>query len=73
MNFCSIFYGYTLIGSFKVFGELYIQDDLFLTYIGSIGCIFGSLRFFWSALLDFGYTFPQVYGSLCVVQLFCAT
>lgn len=57
MNFCSFFYGYTLIGSYKVFGGMYIHDDLFLTYVGSVGCVFGSLRFFWSMMLDFGFTF----------------
>ena len=67
MNFCSIFYGYTLIGSYKVFGEIYIHDDLFLTYVGSIGCIFGSLRFLWSLMLDFGFTYQQVYGTLCFI------
>lgn len=73
MNFCSIFYGYTLIGSYKVFGAIYIRDDLFLTYVGSIGCIFGSLRFFWSLMLDLGFTYQQVYGTLCFVQLICAS
>ena len=73
MNFCTFFYGYTLIGSYKVFGGMYIHDDLFLTYVGSIGCVFGSLRFFWSMMLDFGFTFPQVYGTLCIVQLICAS
>lgn len=73
MNFCTFFYGYTLIGSYKVFGSLYIHDDLFLTYVGSVGCICGSLRFLWSMMLDFGFTFPQVYGTLCFVQLICAS
>ena len=37
MNFCTFFYGFTLIGSYKVFGGMYIHDDMFLTYVGSIG------------------------------------
>lgn len=58
MNFSSVFYGYLLIGSYKIFGGKYIDDDLYLTMVGSIGCIFGSLRFFWSMLLDLNYTYP---------------
>jgi hypothetical protein len=58
MNFCTFFYGFTLIGSYKVFGGMYIHDDLFLTYVGSIGMIFGSIRFLWSMMLDFGFTYP---------------
>lgn len=67
MNFLSIFYGYLLIGSYKTFGSKYIDDDMYLTLVGSVGCIFGSLRFFWSMLLDFNYTYPQVYGVLILL------
>lgn len=67
MNFSSVFYGYLLIGSFKTFGSKYIKDDLYLTMVGSIGCVFGSLRFFWSMMLDFNYTYPQVYGVLIFI------
>jgi len=73
MNFCSFFYGFTLIGSYKVFGGMYIHDDLFLTYVGSIGCVFGSIRFIWSIMLDYGFTYPQVYGTLCLTQLLCSS
>lgn len=72
MNFCTVFYGYMLIGSYKVFGGAYIHDDMFLTLVGSIGCVCGSLRFIWSILLDHGYSYRQVYGSLCTIQLACA-
>ena len=57
MNFCSVFYGYLLISQYKTFGTNYIPDDLYLTLVGSVGCIFGSLRFLWSILLDYGYTY----------------
>jgi hypothetical protein len=73
MNFSSVFYGYLLIGSFKIFGGTYIKDDMYLTLVGSVGCIFGSLRFFWSMLLDFNYTYPQVYGTLILTQLVCSS
>jgi len=52
MNFCTIFYGFFLINSYKVFGAIYIHDDMFLTFVGSVGCICGSLRFLWCFLLD---------------------
>jgi len=71
MNFCTIFYGFFLINSYKVFGGLYIHDDMFLTMVGSVGCICGSLRFLWCFLLDCGYTYPQVYGAMCTLQLIC--
>lgn len=73
MNFCTVFYGYLLINSYKIFGSLYINDDLFLTFVGSIACICGSLRFFWSILLDLNFTYQQVYGALCTLQLVCAS
>lgn len=73
MNFMSVFYGYLLIGSYKTFGSKYIDDDMYLTLVGSVGCIFGSLRFFWSMLLDFNYTYPQVYGVLIFIQLICSS
>jgi len=73
MNFSSVFYGYLLIGSFKTFGSKYIHDDMYLTLVGSVGCIFGSLRFFWSMLLDFNYSYPQVYGILIFLQLICSS
>lgn len=73
MNFCTVFYGYMLIGSYKVFGGLYINDDMFLTFVGSIGCVCGSLRFLWSVLLDLNFTYQQVYGTLCALQLVCAS
>jgi hypothetical protein len=57
MNFCSVFYGYVLITSYKVFGSQFIHDDMFLTMVGSIACVCGSLRFFWSMLLDFKYSY----------------
>jgi hypothetical protein len=72
MNFCSVFYGYVLIGSYKVFGSKLIKDDMFLTMVGSVGCVFGSLRFFWSLLLDYNYKYTQVYALLCSVQVFCS-
>ena len=72
MNFCSVFYGYLLISQYKTYGTNYIPDDLYLTLVGSVGCICGSLRFLWSILLDYGYTYQQVYGLLVTTQFLCS-
>lgn len=57
MNFCTFFYGYTILGSYKILGAQYIHDDMFLTCVGSVGFVLGSLRFLWSLLLDNGFSF----------------
>lgn len=72
MNFSSVFYGYILISSFKVFAGQFIKDDFFLTQVGSCACIFGSLRFFWSMMLDYKFSYSQVYGTLIVLQMICS-
>ena len=64
MNFCSAFYGYILISQYKVFGSQYFKDDMYLTTVGSVACMCGSFRFVWSMLLDFKFTYTQVYGTL---------
>lgn len=72
MNFCTVFYGYLLIGSYKVFGSIYINNDMFLTTVGSVSAIFGSMRFIWSVQLDCGLSYPRVYGALMALQLVCS-
>lgn len=67
MNFSSVFYGYILIGQYKIFASKHIKDDMFLTLVGSIASIFGSLRFIWSLLLDCQFTYVNVYGTLCII------
>ena len=73
MNFCSVFYGYIVIGNYKVFASTLIKNDLFLTTVGSIASICGSLRFIWAIQLDNGYSYSRVYGVLSFLQLICAT
>jgi predicted MFS family arabinose efflux permease len=45
---------------------------MFLTVVGAVAAIFGGLRFLWSGLLDYKFTYKQVYCTLCSVQFFCA-
>ena len=57
MNFFSIFYGYFIQNSFKVFGQKYIEDDHFISIVGAIAAIFDGLRFIWSVPMDYGYSY----------------
>lgn len=72
MNFCTIFYGYILLSSYKLFAVDYIRDDFFITVVGSAAFVLGSLRFIWSAFLDKGFSYTQVYGILILIQTFCS-
>jgi hypothetical protein len=59
---------------FKTFGETKqnLNNDLYLTETGSICCLFGSLRFVWSAATD-RYSFRIVYSILLVMQIILAS
>ena len=72
MNFFTVFYGYLIVSNYKVFGSMFIHDDMFLTAVGSVASVCGSLRFLWSLQLDAGYSYVRVYGLLCMVQLICS-
>ena len=64
-----MFFGFYMMSSFKSFGSTKIQDDIFLTLIGSFGALLNAMaRFILSSLLDY-YTFRQVFGSLICLQL----
>lgn len=45
---------------------------MFITIVGSLACVFGSLRFIWSLFLDYQFSYVNVYGFLIVLQLICA-
>ena len=64
----SILYGFYTLDVYKNFGETkpVLNHDLYLTEVGSIAGVFGSLRFVWSAALD-RYSYRKVYGSLLVL------
>ena len=55
---------------YKLFGQNYedLNDDAFLTWVGSMGSICTSLRFLWSAALD-QKSYKLVYGVLLVCQV----
>ena len=72
MNFSTVFYGYLVVSNYKVFGSMFIHDDMFLTAVGSVASVCGSLRFLWSLQLDAGFSYVRVYGILCLVQLICS-
>lgn len=67
ISFCHIFYGYYVIGTFKTIGGKTINDDQFLTLVGSFGSLFNGLsRIVWSSLLDY-YSFNCVYRTLVCI------
>jgi hypothetical protein len=64
--FClSILFGYYTLDVYKIFGlqGSKIDDDIYLTEVGSIAGLFGSFRFVWSMALD-KFSFRKVYGTL---------
>ena len=67
-------FGYYTVDVFKTFGETRpeLAGDLFLTEVGSISAVFGSLRFVWSAALD-KFSYKIVYGTLLVFQIIIAS
>jgi len=72
MAFMSVFQGYYTLNVYKVYGYNYaaLQDDAFLTKVGSIAAFMGGLRFAWSAAMDLdSASFKKVYGLLLVIQI----
>ena len=67
-------FGYYTVDVFKTFGNTRpeLEGDLFLTEVGSISAVFGSLRFTWSAALD-KFSYKIVYGTLLVLQMILAS
>jgi hypothetical protein len=64
---CYMFYGIYIMTSYKSLGANTINDDAFLTFMGSFGALFnGCMRPFWSSLLDH-YSFRSVFGFLIVL------
>jgi len=52
--FTSFLFWYFIAGCYKSFGLLYIEDDHFLTYMGSVANIAGVFgRWFWPTLMDY--------------------
>lgn len=42
--------------------------DEYLTWVGSLGSVFNSLRFLWSAALD-NHSYKLIYGILLMLQM----
>lgn len=61
------------MNTYKNFGEdvPVLNDDQFLTKVGSISALFNAARFVWSGALD-KYSFKKVYGALLSIQITCA-
>lgn len=64
-----IFYGWYIMNTFKTYGSTHIDDDRFLTLIGSVAAVVnGGMRIFWSSLLDY-YPFRKVNSFLMLIQV----
>ena len=68
----SVTQGYYTVTVFKCFGQTVpiLNDDTFLSTVGSVGFIMGIIRFFWSAALDLkSCSFKLVYTVLLCMQI----
>lgn len=65
--------GYYIVNSYKNFGQDTpgLNDDAFLTTVGSISALFNAARFIWSGALD-KLSFKIVYGALLLIQIMLA-
>ena len=68
----SLFQGYYALNVYKLYGQTVesLNDDYYLTMVGSAAAILGTVRFIWGALLDSpSLTFKYVYGGLLAIQV----
>lgn len=72
MAVMSIFQGYYTLSVYKSYAYTKegLQDDIFITKVGSIAAFMGALRFIWSATMDHcgENSFKKVYGTLLLTQ-----
>lgn len=61
--------GMFVINTFKTYGLKHINDDGFLTVVGSVSSVFGGLRFIWSFFVDHTGSFKKCYMVLLIVQI----
>ena len=68
MQSLSILFAYYVVNVYKPYGFEVptLDNDKFLTLVGSISAIFNGLRFVWSGSLD-KINFRLVYGFLCLL------
>ena len=72
MAMLSVFQGFYTANVYKAYGYNHaeLNDDAFLTKVGSIAALINALRFGWSAVMDLESTsFKKVYGLLLVIQI----
>mmetsp|Transcript_7854 Transcript_7854/g.13170 ORF Transcript_7854/g.13170 Transcript_7854/m.13170 type:complete len:371 (+) Transcript_7854:199-1311(+) len=66
---CHLFYGYFFTGAYKQYGKDYINDDRFLSIVGSTASLFnGFFKFLLATLLDY-YPFRKVYGCIICLEI----
>ena len=70
MLYLSIFTGFFIVGSSKIYAMQFIPDEKFLGLVASLGGLFGAMRFTWSMAYD-RFSFRKVYGSLLLCQIIC--
>lgn len=62
-------YGMFIAHVFKHFGIMHINDDFFMTTVGSFGAVMnGGSRSIWSSILD-KHSFKQIFGILITIQI----
>jgi hypothetical protein len=73
MNCLSIIYPFFLEAEYKVFGQIFITDDSFLTTVGTIASLCSSMRFIWSFVLDTGkLDYYQLQAIVLILQMVLA-
>lgn len=59
----SVFYGYFIANSFKVFGQLYIESDSFLSLLAACASFCAALRFIFGFMME-KWSFRTCYSIL---------
>jgi len=72
MLFLSVTYDFFMKISFKVYGGLYHNDDMYLTQIGMLGYFFAGLARMCAPLIMQKYGFFNTYTICLVIQAFLA-
>ena len=57
-----------VLNTFKKYGQKNINDENFLTIVGSVASIFGGIRFVWSQLVD-RYSFKLSYSIVIGINI----
>lgn len=66
----SVFQGYYTLNVYKAFGYTMpaLADDAYLTKVGSVAALMGTMRFVWSAAMDIkSSSFLAVYAVLLTI------